>query len=144
MILTQFYFVFLASIFQTEGMFKPIFCVLLVRSFCAHFCEDFRCADIGAQIFVQKFRRFFFDVFAIGVPESRKNEQKFCGRICSVPPGWVTEKMNPILGKRPCKLRKESNSTKFKQILGKHQNKIHEKMNPIQTLFLQISLALRK
>ena len=39
----------------------------------------------------------------------------------------VTEKMNPILGKPPSKLRKESNSTKFKQILGKHQNKIQEK-----------------
>ena len=38
--------------------------------------------------------------------------------------------MNPILGKRPSKLRKESNFVKFKQILGKHQNKIEEKPEP--------------
>ena len=51
--------------------------------------------------------------------------------------------MNPILGQRPSKLRKEWNFAKFKQILGQHQNKLEEKMNPFQTLFSKIGLALR-
>ena len=56
----------------------------------------------------------------------------------------TSRKNDPILGKRPSKLRKEWNFAKFKQILGKCQNKIEEKMNPIQKWFLKISLALRK
>ena len=44
--------------------------------------------------------------------------------------GGISRKMNPILGKRPSRLRKESNFMKFKQILGKHQNKIEEKNEP--------------
>ena len=49
----------------------------------------------------------------------------FCGFIGNSP-----KNLNPILGKRPSKLRKESNFVKFKPILGKHQNKIEKKNEP--------------
>ena len=38
--------------------------------------------------------------------------------------------MNPILGQRPSKLRKEWNFVKCKQILGQHQNKSEPKNEP--------------
>ena len=71
----DFFFVFLlASIFQTNGMFKPVFCAdfwcadfgahFWCADFCALFCADFWCADF-APIFAQIFRRFFFDVLVL-------------------------------------------------------------------------------
>ena len=79
-------------------MFKPVFCAdfwcaKICADFCAHFCADFWSADfaqimqiLGAQIFAA-FRADFpqifvrrFGVLKIGVPESRKNAQKICGK----------------------------------------------------------------
>ena len=89
---------FLASIFQANGMFKPVFCAdFLVRRFLRPiFTQTF-----GSQIFVLIFRRFFFNILAlakIGVPESRKNAQKICGKICGV-------RMAPLGGGTPFHVR---------------------------------------
>ena len=48
---------FLASIFQSDGIFKPIFGQIFVRSFCAQIFAHV----LGAQIFAQIFCGFFFD-----------------------------------------------------------------------------------
>ena len=42
--------------------------------------------------------------------------------------------MNPSLGQRPSKLRKEWNFVKFKQILGQQQNKSEKKNEPDPTM----------
>ena len=100
-----FVFFFLASIFQkTEcsnrffaqifgaqifaQIFAPIFAQIFgAQIFCADFCSDFWCADFCADFradFPQIFLRRF-GALKIGVPESRKNAQKICGKIFGVP-----------------------------------------------------------
>ena len=96
-----FVFFFLASIFQTNRMFKPVFCAdfwcadfcahfcahFWCADFCAHFCADFWCADFCAQFcahFCAHFPQIFlrrFGAWKIGVPESRKNAQKMRGKM---------------------------------------------------------------
>ena len=96
-----FVFFFLASIFQTNRMFKPVFCAdfwcadfcahfcahFRCADFCAHFCADFWCADFCAQFcahFCAHFPQIFlrrFGAWKIGVPESRKNAQKMRGKM---------------------------------------------------------------
>ena len=100
-----FFFFFFSGFYLPEnGMFKPVFCAAFwcadfCADFCAHFCADFRCADFCADFcaefwctdFCADFRSDFPQIFLrrfgalkIGVPESRKNAQKICGKICGV------------------------------------------------------------
>ena len=91
---------FFASIFQTNGMLKPVFCadfwcadfcahfcaLFWCADFCAHFCADLWCADFCAH-FCAHFPQIFlrrFGAWKIGVPESRKNAQKMRGKIRGV------------------------------------------------------------
>ena len=67
-----------------NGMFKPVFCADFwcadfCADFCAHLYADFWCADLCADF------RADFGALKIGVPESCKNAQKICGKICGVP-----------------------------------------------------------
>ena len=67
-------------------IFAQIFCADFVRRFLRRFFV--RDAQIIVQIFAQIFHRFFLrrsGASKIGVPESRKNARKICGKICCVP-----------------------------------------------------------
>ena len=95
----DFFCVFSAFTLQGEEIITPIFgtvfcadfgALIYAQIFAQIFCADFlrrflrRFFVRGAQILAQIFLRRF-GASKIGVPESRKNARKICGKICCVP-----------------------------------------------------------
>ena len=81
----------LASIFQRKNVQTGFYADFGCADSCADFGAQIFAQILGAQTFAQIFRRFT-GARKIGVPESRKNVQRICGKICGVPmalPGWV-------------------------------------------------------